>query len=93
MRRNLNEYIDFEVRRPTRRLITSTTTSTESKSVGSAQVQNGVIQPGHRVEHATFGLGTVIRIENNNTGLKAIIRFDNCGEKTLLLKYAKLNIV
>ena len=93
VRRNLNEYVDFEVRRPTRRLITSTTTSTESKSVGSAQVQNGVIQPGHRVEHATFGLGTVIRIENNNTGLKAIIRFDNCGEKTLLLKYAKLNIV
>ncbi|MBO4592656.1 MAG: ATP-binding domain-containing protein, partial [Bacteroidaceae bacterium] len=93
VRRNLNEYVDFEVRRPTRRLITSTTTSTESKPVGSAQVQNGVIQPGHRVEHATFGLGTVIRIENNNTGLKAIIRFDNCGEKTLLLKYAKLNIV
>ena len=59
----------------------------------TARVQNGIISAGSRVEHATFGVGTVLRIEDNMTGLKAVINFVNCGEKTLLLKYAKLNII
>lgn len=59
----------------------------------TAHVQNGEIRAGSRVEHASFGVGTVLRIENNMTGLKAIIQFTNCGEKTLLLKFAKLNVL
>ena len=59
----------------------------------SARVQNGEIGVGSKVEHATFGIGTVLRIEDNMTGLKAVISFVNCGEKTLLLKYAKLNVI
>ena len=59
----------------------------------TVRVQNGVISVGTRVEHATFGVGTVLRIEDNMTGLKAVINFINCGEKTLLLKYAKLSVI
>ena len=59
----------------------------------TAHVQNVEIRAGSRVEHASFGVGTVLRIENNMTGLKAIIQFTNCGEKTLLLKFAKLNVL
>ena len=62
-------------------------------AIMSARVQNGEICVGSKVEHATFGIGTVVRIEDNMTGLKAVISFVNCGEKTLLLKYAKLNAI
>ena len=69
--------------------------SSDASSIGlqTVRVQNGVISVGTRVEHATFGVGTVIRIEDNMTGLKAVINFINCGEKTLLLKYAKLSVI
>ena len=69
--------------------------SSGASSIGlqTVRVQNGVISVGTRVEHATFGVGVVLRIENNMTGLKAVINFINCGEKTLLLKYAKLNVI
>ncbi len=49
--------------------------------------------PGTSVEHATFGVGTVERIEDSMAGQKAVVNFVNCGQKILLLKYAKLKIV
>ena len=45
---------------------------------------------GDRVEHATFGRGTIVRVETLTTDDKLIVSFDNCGEKTLLAKFAKL---
>lgn len=65
----------------------------EDAALRSARVQNGVITAGSKVEHSSFGVGTVVRIEDNMTGLKAVIDFVNCGQKTLLLKYAKLNVI
>ena len=62
-------------------------------AVTTARVQNGLISAGSKVEHISFGVGTVLRIEDNMTGLKAVIDFVNCGQKTLLLKYAKLNVI
>jgi DNA helicase-2/ATP-dependent DNA helicase PcrA len=49
--------------------------------------------PGARVEHDRFGQGEVVRVEGNNENAKAVIRFDNVGEKTLLLKFARLKIL
>lgn len=46
---------------------------------------------GQRVEHKTFGKGTVERIEGEGADAKAIIVFDKVGKKTLLLRYAVLN--
>ena len=45
---------------------------------------------GSRVRHATFGDGTVVRAMCENDNDKIVIRFDKAGEKTLLLKFARL---
>lgn len=48
---------------------------------------------GQRVEHARFGYGTIITLDNSTYDKKAIVAFDSSGNKTLLLKYAKLRII
>jgi DNA helicase-2/ATP-dependent DNA helicase PcrA len=45
---------------------------------------------GDRVEHNRFGAGTILEITGKIPELKARIRFDQFGEKLLLLKFAKL---
>ncbi|SNC64879.1 DNA helicase-2 / ATP-dependent DNA helicase PcrA [Hymenobacter gelipurpurascens] len=51
------------------------------------------LQNGQRVEHPKFGFGQVTKLENQNGSVKAIIQFEEVGEKTLLLSFAKLRIV
>ncbi len=48
---------------------------------------------GMKVEHPKFGFGKVNRIEMEGANRKAFIHFDNFGDKTLLLSFAKLRIV
>ena len=45
---------------------------------------------GDRVEHKVFGAGTVLDVYRENDNDKIDIKFDNNGQKTLLLTYAKL---
>lgn len=47
---------------------------------------------GMQVEHRKFGFGKVINLEDFQKDKKALIDFDNHGEKTLLLSFAKLKI-
>ncbi|MFN3839636.1 MAG: ATP-dependent helicase [Cyclobacteriaceae bacterium] len=47
---------------------------------------------GMRVEHPRFGFGKVITIDTSGADRKAKIHFDDFGEKTLLLSFAKLRI-
>lgn len=49
------------------------------------------LHEGKRVLHGRFGLGTVVRMEGEGSDAKAIINFDNAGEKRLLLKFAKVS--
>ncbi len=51
------------------------------------------IQPGMKVVHQRFGEGKVQSIEGSFPNLKAIVFFQNAGQKQLLLKFAKLKIV
>ncbi|HNW99384.1 MAG TPA: UvrD-helicase domain-containing protein [Bacteroidales bacterium] len=51
------------------------------------------LQVGMQVEHAKFGNGKVISIEGNAVDKKAIVFFENIGQKQLLLKFAKLKIL
>jgi DNA helicase-2/ATP-dependent DNA helicase PcrA len=51
------------------------------------------LETGLLVEHQRFGRGTIIRIEGSNMDKKAIVKFDNFGEKQLLLKFAKLKVI
>ncbi len=48
------------------------------------------LRPGARVRHATFGLGTVISVEQLDDDQKLVVRFADIGQKTLRAKYAKL---
>jgi DNA helicase-2/ATP-dependent DNA helicase PcrA len=50
------------------------------------------LEEGMKVEHPKFGFGKVITIDVNGANKKAKVNFDNFGEKTLLLSFAKLKI-
>lgn len=47
---------------------------------------------GMKVEHPKFGYGKVVEMDENGAGRKARVKFDDFGEKTLLLSFAKLKI-
>ena len=51
------------------------------------------LQEGQRVEHDRFGYGQILSIEGEGPNRKAVVQFDTSGQKTLLLKFAKLRIV
>lgn len=50
------------------------------------------LQQGMKVEHPKFGYGVVVQMDTTGADRKARIQFDNFGEKTLLLSFAKLRI-
>ena len=50
------------------------------------------LKVGMKVEHPKFGFGKVVHIHVQGDNRKAKINFDNFGEKTLLLNFAKLKI-
>jgi len=51
------------------------------------------LQEGMTVEHPKFGFGKVSKIEAEGSNRKASIHFENFGDKTLLLSFAKLRIL
>ena len=51
------------------------------------------IQVGMRARHAKFGEGKVLTIEGSGNERKATIFFDQVGQKTMMLVYAKLVII
>ncbi len=48
---------------------------------------------GMKVEHQKFGFGKVTQTDFNGTDRKAVVKFDEVGDKTLLLNFAKLRIL
>lgn len=48
---------------------------------------------GMKVEHPKFGFGEVTEIDEQGSNRKATVNFENIGEKTLLLSFAKLRIL
>ncbi|MBQ7551047.1 MAG: UvrD-helicase domain-containing protein [Bacteroidales bacterium] len=63
----------------------------ELSNIGNL-AQAGDIVPGKRVYHSKFGYGTVMECDGAGSEQKAIINFDTLGNKTLILKFAKLII-
>ena len=47
---------------------------------------------GTKVIHASFGRGTVLALEGGGPNAKAVVFFDSVGKKTLVLRYANLQI-
>jgi len=52
-----------------------------------------LIKVGDHVKHVRFGRGTVKHIEGGAASKVATIRFDEAGEKRIMLKFAKLQIL
>ena len=50
------------------------------------------LESGMKVEHPKFGYGKVTDVDNSGPNRKAKVYFDDFGEKTLLLSFAKLRI-
>jgi DNA helicase-2/ATP-dependent DNA helicase PcrA len=51
------------------------------------------LEAGMKVEHQKFGFGEVVKMEGAAHNPIATIRFDNNGEKKIMLNYAKLRII
>lgn len=47
---------------------------------------------GANVEHDRFGNGVILSLSGKMPDMRAVVSFDEFGEKTLLLKYAKLKL-
>ena len=50
------------------------------------------VAPGLRVRHPSFGTGTVIAVSGSGPSQKLRIRFERAGVKTLVVKYANLEL-
>jgi DNA helicase-2/ATP-dependent DNA helicase PcrA len=48
--------------------------------------------PGMRVQHPIFGPGTVVKVLGQGANLKLRIRFERAGEKTIMLRFANLEL-
>ncbi|MBR1768962.1 MAG: ATP-dependent DNA helicase, partial [Bacteroidales bacterium] len=64
----------------------------DSDSDGWVTAEFKQIESGVRVNHGRFGEGTVLRTEVVAGDKRAIVDFGPLGEKTLILKFAKLKI-
>lgn len=69
------------------------------KPISNAKLANPVggsvanLKIGDHVLHDRFGKGTVVSIEGDTENAKALINFENEGDKKLLLKFAKLKVL
>ncbi len=60
----------------------------ESESQEHFEVKRGVI-----VKHEIFGFGRVMVVSGKGDAQKAVVQFESCGTKNLILKYARLRPV
>jgi DNA helicase-2/ATP-dependent DNA helicase PcrA len=67
--------------------------STKTTDTNFTPSPASLVVEGARVEHGKFGTGIVKKVENLHGDKKAIIAFDEVGEKTLLLSFAKLKVL
>jgi DNA helicase II / ATP-dependent DNA helicase PcrA len=64
------------------------TPSADFKASDAAAIKEGL-----RVEHQKFGFGEVVKMEGASHNPIATIRFDQNGEKKIMLQYAKLRVL
>ncbi len=66
--------------------------SSYKPSLDFAPSDTTTLQEGMKVEHPKFGFGQVVKMDFSGADRKAKILFNDFGEKTLLLSFAKLKI-
>jgi DNA helicase-2/ATP-dependent DNA helicase PcrA len=67
--------------------------SWDSKRSRAAPVERAVVRvaPGDRVFHEAFGVGEVVEVTGSGTDAEVTVRFEDEGEKRLMLAYANLS--
>lgn len=78
------------IQRQNLRPLNGNTQITTSKSFTPSDTS--MLQEGMKVEHPKFGYGMVIKLDQEGGQKKARVNFENFGEKTFLLSFAKLKI-
>ena len=63
------------------------------KTNGNTNLFDSKLIVGNIVKHLRFGKGEVLKIEGKGADIKAEINFENGGNKKLLLRFAKLEII
>ena len=63
----------------------------QAKPVATGDIPNVAV--GNTLLHERFGKGVVIDVEGSGADRKAKVRFENGGEKTLILRFAKFKII
>ncbi len=75
-----------------KKAINKTPVKKHTPSPGFQPSDTTYLEKGMKVEHLKFGYGEVIEMDMDGANKKAKVKFDNFGEKTLLLTFAKLRI-
>jgi len=79
----------YAVKTPAHMLVPrSQAAPTHTPSPDFTPSDTSALEVGQRVEHQRFGFGVVKSIDVNGADRKAVIAFDDAGEKTLLLSFA-----
>ena len=58
-----------------------------------ASANGGGLWRGCRVRHAKFGAGRVERVSREGPYTRVVVEFDRFGRKTLILEYARLEVL
>ena len=54
---------------------------------------NGNLAVGAKIVHQRFGKGEILRIEGEGENTKATVRFEEVGQKQLLVKFARFEVI
>lgn len=68
-------------------------TRIEPTSHAATQADYSDLQINTRVWHERFGEGIIRALEGDGNNRKAVVDFDKCGQKQLLLKFARLKVI
>ena len=64
-----------------------------SRSAETGKADTHGVEVGRLIEHERFGRGEVVWLEGSGDNCKATVRFENAGDKQLLLKFARFKII
>lgn len=73
--------------------ITPPPAAPQGNSSGHAQHDVKELSAGMTIEHPRFGLGKIIKIDTESADPRIVVNFSNVETKTLLLKFARFNII
>lgn len=76
-----------------KRIVPASSVSSISHGVSSGKADTHGVEVGRLIEHERFGRGEVVRLEGSGDNCKATVRFENAGDKQLLLKFARFKII